>query len=276
MSDKEYESDESEFENSSDEEELNTPRKRTNPSVVNHITYDDEESESDESSYHSGGEEDDDEQIGGVKDDDDEEDPESKEIENEEEVSIADDDNEEGEEGEVEEGEGEEGEGEEPSLKSDKSKKTQIKKATQIQLELDDDEDDDDDDEYENYLQKFDGEITKNYVQEFHPECLTHNYDEIAIMTKVIRNADGIIIDPLHRTVPFLTKYERARIIGQRAKQIETGAKPFISVPENVVDSNIIAELELKAKKIPFIIRRPIPGGGSEYWNIQDLENIIF
>ena len=139
------------------------------------------------------------------------------------------------------------------------------------------DDDDDDDDEYEeNYLQKFDNEIIKNYVNDFHPECLNHNYEEIAKMAIVIRNSDGIIIDPLHKTIPYLTKYEKARILGQRSKQIETGAKPLVKVPENIVDGYIIAELELKEKKIPFIIRRPIPGGSCEYWHLRDLENIGF
>ena len=139
------------------------------------------------------------------------------------------------------------------------------------------DDDDDDDDEYEeNYLQKFDNEIIKNYVNDFHPECLNHNYEEIAKMAVVIRNSDGIIIDPLHKTIPYLTKYEKARILGQRSKQIETGAKPLVKVPENIVDGYIIAELELKEKKIPFIIRRPIPGGSCEYWHLRDLENIGF
>ena len=95
-------------------------------------------------------------------------------------------------------------------------------------------------------------------------------------MSVVIRNSDNIIIDPLHKTIPYLTKYERARIIGQRAKQIETGAKPLVKISENIVDSYIIAELELREKKIPFIIRRPIPGGGCEYWNLRDLEVIAF
>ena len=33
-----------------------------------------------------------------------------------------------------------------------------------------------------------------------------------------------------------------------------------------------IAEEELKQKKIPFIIRRPLPNGASEYWKVKDLE----
>ncbi len=138
-------------------------------------------------------------------------------------------------------------------------------------------ESDDDEDTYDdNYLQKFDSEITKNYINEFHPECLHHNYDEIAQMTIVTRDNHNIIIDAFHKTIPVLTKYEKARILGQRASQIESGAKPLVSVPEHIVEGYLIAELELKQKRIPFIIRRPIPGGGCEYWNIKDLEDISF
>jgi DNA-directed RNA polymerase subunit K/omega len=153
-----------------------------------------------------------------------------------------------------------------------KKKKRMIAKP----ILIDSEDDDDDDDMEENYLQKFDREINKNYINEFHPECIIHNYDEISSLTKVVRDSDNIIIDPLHRTLPFLTKYERARILGQRSKQIEAGAKPFISVPEHIIEGNVIAELELQQKKIPFIIRRPIPGGAFEYWNLKDLEIIAF
>jgi DNA-directed RNA polymerase I, II, and III subunit RPABC2 len=136
--------------------------------------------------------------------------------------------------------------------------------------------DSDSDNEDENYLQKFSSEINKNYVMEFHPECMNHNYDEITALSKVTRDEFNIIIDPLHKTIPFLTKYEKTRILGQRAKQIECGAKPLVRVPENIIDGYIIAELELQQKKIPFIIRRPLPNGGSEYWNLKDLEMITF
>jgi len=168
----------------------------------------------------------------------------------------------------------------EDNIISSNKKKSSNKTKKVIPLVIDSDEeeeeDDEDDDEDENYLQKFDSEITKNYINDFHPECLTHNYDEIAALSKVVRDSDNIIIDPLHRTVPFLTKYEKARILGQRAKQIESGAKPLVKVPENVIDGYIIAELELQQKRIPFIIRRPLPNGASEYWNLKDLEMISF
>lgn len=142
--------------------------------------------------------------------------------------------------------------------------------------EFADDEEDEDDEDGELYLQKFDQSINENYIVNFHPESVLQNYEEILTMVKVIRDKDDIIIDDLHKTIPFLTKYERARILGQRAKQINSGATPFVKVPENVIDGYIIAELELKEKKIPFIIRRPLPNGGSEYWSLMDLEDITF
>jgi DNA-directed RNA polymerase subunit K/omega len=137
--------------------------------------------------------------------------------------------------------------------------------------------DDDDDDNYQNpYLQKFNSDINKNYILDFHPECAVNNYDEISLLTQVVRDNANNIIDDLHKTIPFLTKYERTRVIGQRAKQINSGSKAFVKVPENVIDGYLIAELELMQKRIPFIIRRPTPGGGCEYWNLKDLEVISF
>ena len=136
--------------------------------------------------------------------------------------------------------------------------------------------DDDEDEDGETYLKKFDKDINSNYILNNHPECALQNYDEILAMTKVVRDKNNIIIDDLHRTIPHLTKYERARILGQRAKQIECGATPFIKVPENVIDGYLIASMELQQNRIPFIIRRPMTNGGSEYWKVGDLENIAF
>jgi DNA-directed RNA polymerase I, II, and III subunit RPABC2 len=157
--------------------------------------------------------------------------------------------------------------------KTKKLPATKIKAASAM---LADEEDDDEDPTGEVYLQKFDKEINDNYLVNFHPESTVHNYDEILAMTKVVRDRSGIIIDGLHKTIPYLTKYEKARVLGQRAKQINSGASVFVKVPEKVIDGYLIAELELQEKRIPFIIRRPLPNGGSEYWSIKDLENISF
>jgi len=225
-------------------------------------SYEEDESEIDDSEPDDSDADDaeeDEEQTGGIKEYDEEE-VEMKE--NEEEPDEEDEDIEINEEGVAVE------------KNTAQSKTIKPKKTTQLIIANDDD---DDDDEYEeNYLQKFDNQLNKNYINEFHPECLNHNSDEVEKLSKVIRDENNIIIDPLHRTIPYLTKYEKARILGQRAKQIETGAKPFIKVNDSIVDGYIIAELELKEKKLPFIIKRPIPGGMFEYWHLNDLENINF
>lgn len=136
---------------------------------------------------------------------------------------------------------------------------------------------DTDDDEYdETYLQKFDANVMQNYINANHPEVLTHNFDEVAKMMQIHRDNEGNIIDPCHKTLPIMTKFELTRIIGQRAKQIETGSIPFIKVPDNIIDSYLIAELELQQRKLPFIIRRPLPNGTCEYWDVNDLEIIHY
>jgi DNA-directed RNA polymerase I, II, and III subunit RPABC2 len=87
-----------------------------------------------------------------------------------------------------------------------------------------------------------------------------------------VRNENGTIIDPLHKTLPFITKYEKARIIGERAKQIDAGAEPMVDVEPTVIDGYLIALKEYEEKAIPFIIQRPLPSGGCEYWKFSDLE----
>lgn len=136
----------------------------------------------------------------------------------------------------------------------------------------DSDDSDDEDEDDDHYLQKFDKEMREDYVKQFHPECMQQNYNEIYNLCKVVRNKDGIIIDELHKTIPIMTKYEKTRILGQRAKQINQGAKPLINIEKKIIDGYLIAQMELQQKVLPFIIRRPLPNGGSEYWNIQDLE----
>jgi DNA-directed RNA polymerase I, II, and III subunit RPABC2 len=74
--------------------------------------------------------------------------------------------------------------------------------------------------------------------------------------------------------VPFVTRYERARVLGERAKQINSGAQPFVPIDTTLIDGYLIALQEYEQKKIPFIIRRPLPSGNSEYWRLSDLDII--
>jgi DNA-directed RNA polymerase I, II, and III subunit RPABC2 len=189
------------------------------------------------------------------------------------------------------EGEGEgdgDGEGANVTARPKKTKKKQSAKNREDDLTLlgvphgihfNDDDDEDDEDENEDadkgsseYFQKLKSTVRESYVERYHPESFSHNYDEIQTLARVVRNSAGVIVDDLHRTVPIMTKYEKTRILGQRAKQLNEGAPAFINIDSTVIDGYLIAVKELEQKKTPFIIRRPLPNGGSEYWRIQDLE----
>jgi DNA-directed RNA polymerase subunit K/omega len=142
---------------------------------------------------------------------------------------------------------------------------------TQDDADMSDNDEDDDDEDHNDYVTKFTKETTSNYIQQHHQECLQINYDEMETLTNIVRDANGNIIDDLHRTSPILSKYEYSRILGQRASQIESGSKPYIDVDPNIIDGYIIATQELREKKIPIILRRPI-GNSFEYWKLKDLE----
>lgn len=71
-------------------------------------------------------------------------------------------------------------------------------------------------------------------------------------------------------TTPFMTKYERARILGTRALQISMNAPVLVDI-EGETDPLQIAMKELSAKKIPLVIRRYLPDGSYEDWSCDEL-----
>ena len=134
--------------------------------------------------------------------------------------------------------------------------------------------DDEYDDDYEEQMKKLESDFDNSILLDYHPELKQSNYTEISAMCKITRDSENNIVDPLHRTLPWLTKFEIARILGLRSKQINNGAEAFVDVPPSIISGYTIAEMELEQKKIPFILRRPMPNGGSEYWRVCDLDVI--
>ena len=147
---------------------------------------------------------------------------------------------------------------------------------------------DEEDVEYEEYdAEEYDGvelpeeevgsemkpELKKLYQQ--HPECLLDYIEQVVpkIPLQVIPPG-GSKADNNHRTYPFLTTFERTKIIGLRANQISKGSAPFIVVPPHITDVRDIARLELEQKRLPYIIKRPLPNGTFEYWRLADLLQI--
>jgi len=86
------------------------------------------------------------------------------------------------------------------------------------------------------------------------------NYDEI------VKPEDRI-------SKPFMTVFERVRLLGDRAKQLSLGAKPMIKGLETM-NPKEIARLELEKGVIPLIIERLLPNGKKERWHVNELKII--
>jgi DNA-directed RNA polymerase I, II, and III subunit RPABC2 len=113
-------------------------------------------------------------------------------------------------------------------------------------------------------------ELKRLYQQ--HPECnLDYMEQVIPKIPLQVLPPGGDQADANHRTYPFLTNFERTKIIGLRANQISRGSVPFISVPKHITDVRDIARLELEQKRLPYLVKRPLPNGTFEYWRLCDL-----
>jgi len=115
---------------------------------------------------------------------------------------------------------------------------------------------------------------TNNEVNSVELE-LNNNSNRIDVLENEVKLEDfrttyDNMKDKKRRTIPFLTKYEKARIIGKRAMQISKGSIPLIDIGnlDNPID---IARKELFERKIPYIIRRPLPDGTYEDWRVDEL-----
>ena len=75
------------------------------------------------------------------------------------------------------------------------------------------------------------------------------------------------------KTVPLLTKFEKARIMGVRLQQLAYGAKPRIDTSK-LKSIKEIVEQELIQRKIPFIIRRILPNGYTEDWKLEEFDYV--
>lgn len=155
--------------------------------------------------------------------------------------------------------------------------------GTETMNESDDDDDDeievnndDDNDEEEN--EDYDYEASEN-VENVKSDSQYDIYDEEDTDVFDYNDPDTEITiekripDNERTTIPRLTKYERVRILGTRAKQISDGSKIFIK-SNKVKNAMDIAELELEHKVIPLKIKRPLPNGQYEIWSIKELEVI--
>jgi DNA-directed RNA polymerase I, II, and III subunit RPABC2 len=124
----------------------------------------------------------------------------------------------------------------------------------------------------------FENDMIENNEQEMEQEMEQENEmvleEEMIDEVKIVNYSnvlDATIEMKKKRTNPYLTKYEKARIIGIRAQQIASGSIPLVD-SKGLVSPISIALKELKERKIPFIIRRKLPNNTYEDWTIEELK----
>ena len=127
-------------------------------------------------------------------------------------------------------------------------------------------DDDDDSNEERAYDEEFDDENDEEQDGE-RADIIENDDDYNVNIQKEIKN-----IPVSERiTTKYLTKYEKARVLGARALQISKNAPVMVDLDPGEWDPLKIAEKELLAKKIPFIIRRYLPNNTYEDWKVDEL-----
>ena len=111
----------------------------------------------------------------------------------------------------------------------------------------------------------------KKILDKHHPECRIDYIEDVVSKLPVKTISPGSQGDEHHKSPPFLTVYERTSIISLRARQIANGATPYVPVPSHVSGPEEIAKMELEQRRLPFIVKRPMPDGTFEFWRLADL-----
>ena len=129
--------------------------------------------------------------------------------------------------------------------------------------------DDDDDSNVDNYFDEGeDDQNEEDQDREGEKLDVMDNEDEYNLGQKEMKSI------PINEriTTKYLTKYEKARVLGARALQISKNAPVMVNLAPGEWDPLKIAEKELREKKIPFIIRRYLPNNSYEDWKLDELE----
>jgi DNA-directed RNA polymerase I, II, and III subunit RPABC2 len=107
-------------------------------------------------------------------------------------------------------------------------------------------------------------------LYKFHPETIL-DYAEKILPQVSIQEVPPLKGDSKHTSQPFLSIFEKTKILGFRSNQLAQGARAYIVVPEHITNTLDIARMELEQRRLPYIIKRPMPDGTFEYWRLSDL-----
>jgi DNA-directed RNA polymerase subunit K/omega len=139
-----------------------------------------------------------------------------------------------------------------------------------IKDEENEDEDDDKDKEEKEY---FDEDIVDKKIEytekDIEDNCVYDlDYDEV-YDTELDKQPIQVLNED-RITKNIMTIYEKVRVLGIRAQQINNGAKCMIKINQNL-SAMEIAKLELDAGMTPLKIKRILPSNKYEIWKISEL-----
>ena len=100
------------------------------------------------------------------------------------------------------------------------------------------------------------------------------NYEDIdSNISTSNKNTYNNYYSHVKKSQNYITKFEKAKIIGIRAQMIASGAVPCVDVPKGVTDALSISYIEYNEKKMPLLIRRKLTDNTIEDWRLEDFIN---
>lgn len=126
------------------------------------------------------------------------------------------------------------------------------------------------DEDYESNDYDFNDDDTLNDFEDYNDEKNNDNNNHNIIGFKEVVEKNKKV---KKKTVPFLNKFEKARLLGLRIQQLSAGAQPKINT-SGFTSIREIVEEELIQRKIPLMIKRNLPNGDSEEWKLEEFEKV--
>ncbi|KAL2323892.1 hypothetical protein Fmac_022950 [Flemingia macrophylla] len=128
------------------------------------------------------------------------------------------------------------------------------------------------DDDYDDMDMGYEDEPPEPEIEEGAEEDVDNNKNDDATgdLLETEEKEEEHPVERPRKTSKYMTKYERARILGTRALQISMNAPVMVEL-EGESDPLEIAMKELRERKIPFTIRRYLPDGSYEDWGVDEL-----
>ncbi len=118
-------------------------------------------------------------------------------------------------------------------------------------------------------MERMENEVYENNVETEPKNKVQEPQGDFKFLTD--KKINQSIMSDKKETLPFLTKFEKARIIGVRMQQLASGAKPCIDI-KGLKSIEEIAYAELNLRALPFIVKRPLPNGKVEYWKMEEFD----